>query len=93
MAACRVCAICDVISNVVNLSGHVPALLYVTDFRLVFILTAIYTSLVAQFRQAANQEAETDIATQRKNVQNQFRVDKSFDNWWRFRSDFVDLQS
>jgi len=75
MATCRVCAICDVISNVVNLSGHVPALLYVTDFRLVFILTAIYTSLVAQFRQAANQEAETDIHSGRM-----FRINSEWTN-------------
>ena len=75
MAACRVCAICDIISDMVNLSGHVPALLYVTDFRLVFILTAIYTSLVAQFRQAANQEAETDIHSERA-----FRINSEWTN-------------
>ena len=49
------------ILNVVNLSGHIPGILYTTDFRLVFILTAIYTSLVSQFRQAANSEAERDV--------------------------------
>ena len=41
--------------------GHVPIELYKTDFKLLFILIAIYTSLVAQLRQTANQEADGDV--------------------------------
>ena len=39
--------------------------LYTTDFRLLFVLTAIYTSLVTHFRQAGNQETEQDIVSGR----------------------------
>ena len=35
--------------------------LYTIDFKLLFILTAMYTSLITQFRQAANQEADDDV--------------------------------
>ena len=38
---------------------------YTTDFRLLFVLTAIYTSLVTHFRQAGNQETEQDIVSGR----------------------------
>ena len=48
-----------------TLKGYVPSNLYTTDFRLVFVLTAIYTSLVSQFRQAGIQEAEEDIVSGR----------------------------
>ena len=48
-----------------TLSGNVPSNLYTTDFRLLFVLTAIYTSLVTHFRQAGNQETEQDIVSGR----------------------------
>ena len=48
-----------------TLKGSVPSNLYTTDFRLVFVLTAIYTSLVTHFRQAGNQETEQDIISGR----------------------------
>ena len=44
-----------------TLKGYVPSNLYTTDFRLLFVLTAIYTSLVTNFRQAGNQETEEDV--------------------------------
>lgn len=43
--------------------GYIPDNLYTTDFRLLFILTAIYTSLVSEFRQSANQESDEDVAS------------------------------
>lgn len=48
-----------------TLKGYVPSNLYTTDFRLLFILTAIYTSLIANFRQAGNQEAQEDVVSGR----------------------------
>lgn len=71
----------------------IPANLYTTDFRLMFILTAIYTSLVSQFRQAGNKEAEVDIASGRL-----FRINSIWTNYsvsggmsdrilWNCRSD------
>ena len=41
--------------------GYIPNNLYTVDFKLLFILTAMYTSLITQFRQAANQEADDDV--------------------------------
>ena len=41
--------------------GYIPNNLYTIDFKLLFILTAMYTSLITQFRQAANQEADDDV--------------------------------
>ena len=41
--------------------GYIPDNLYTIDFKLLFILTAMYTSLITQFRQAANQEADDDV--------------------------------
>ena len=58
-----------------TLKGYVPSNLYTTDFRLLFILTAIYTSLVTQLRQAGNQEAEEDIVSGRL-----FRVNSMWTN-------------
>ena len=43
------------------LNDYIPENLYATDFKLLFILTAIYTSLIFQFRQTGNQEAEDDM--------------------------------
>lgn len=48
-----------------TLKGYIPSNLYTTDLRLMFILTAIYTSLVANFRQAGNQEAQEDVISGR----------------------------
>ena len=42
-------------------SGYIPNNLYIIDFKLLFILTAMYTSLVTEFRQAAGQEADDDV--------------------------------
>ena len=42
-------------------TGYIPNNLYTIDFKLLFILTAMYTSLITQFRQAANQEADDDV--------------------------------
>ena len=42
-------------------NGYIPENLYATDFKLLFILTAIYTSLIFQFRQTGNQEVEDDV--------------------------------
>lgn len=50
---------------VFTLKGYVPSNLYMTDFRLLFVLTAIYTSLITHFRQAGNQETEEDIVSGR----------------------------
>ena len=41
--------------------GYIPDNLYTIDFKLLFILTAMYTSLITQFRQVANQEADDDV--------------------------------
>ena len=41
--------------------GYIPDNLYAIDFKLLFILTAMYTSLITQFRQAADQEADEDV--------------------------------
>ena len=51
----------EAIKEVLSCAGHVPIALYKTDFKLIFILIAVYTSVVAQFRQTANQEADRDI--------------------------------
>ena len=45
--------------------GYIPNNLYTMDFKLLFILTAMYTSLITQFRQAANQEADGDVDSKR----------------------------
>ena len=42
-------------------NGYIPENLYATDFKLLFILTAIYTSLIFQFRQTGNEEAKDDM--------------------------------
>ena len=42
-------------------NGYIPNNLYTIDFKLLFILTAMYTSLVTQFRQAASQQADDDV--------------------------------
>ena len=41
--------------------GYIPNNIYTIDYKLLFILTAMYTSLVTQFRQAAHQEADDDV--------------------------------
>ena len=41
-------------------NDYIPDNLYATDFKLLFILTAIYTSLIFQFRQTGNEEAADD---------------------------------
>ena len=55
-------AFSSVISEILYIiSGYIPNNLYTIDFKLLFILTAMYTSLITQFRQAANQEADDDV--------------------------------
>ena len=49
--------------NIVTLGDHIPSAVYTTDVRLIFIVTAVYASLVAQFTQNANQETEGDISS------------------------------
>lgn len=51
--------------KVLYLSGRIPEVVYKTDFRLAFILTAIFTSLVSQFRKTANAEADLDLESGR----------------------------
>lgn len=47
-------------------TGYLPDNLYTTDFRLFFILSTIYTSLVLQFRQTGIREAEDDVDSGRR---------------------------
>ena len=42
-------------------NGYIPNNLYTIDFKLLFILTTMYTSLVTQFRQVASQQADDDV--------------------------------
>ena len=56
-------------------TGYLPDNLYTTDFRLFFILTAIYTSLVLQFRQTGIREAEDDVDSGRR-----FRINSDWTN-------------
>ena len=48
-----------------TLKGYIPPNLYTADLRLLFILTALYTSLIANFRQAGVQEAQEDVFSER----------------------------
>jgi len=63
------------LSNVVTLDDRIPSAIYSTDLRLLFIVTAVYTSLVGLFRQAANQEADEDV-----NSGMNFKVNSEFLN-------------
>ena len=74
MAGCKKCcfSFCKALKkiytfsqDVFTLSGHVPSGIYTTDIKYMFIFAAVYTSLVAQFRQTGNQEAEGDILSGR----------------------------
>jgi len=59
----------------VTLDDRIPSAIYSTDLRLLFIVTAVYTSLVGLFRQAANQEADEDV-----NSGMNFKVNSEFLN-------------
>ena len=59
----------------VTLGDHIPVAVYTTDIRLIFIVTAVYASLVAQLRQNASQETEGDIGSGMN-----FKVNAEFNN-------------
>ena len=78
-----------------TLKGYIPSNLYTADLRLLFILTALYTSLIANFRQAGVQEAQEDVFSERL-----FRINSIWTNHsisggvsdqilWNCRSDSV----
>ena len=46
-----------------RLLPEVPYLVYLTDIKVVFIMTTVYTSLVSQFRSSALSETERDISS------------------------------
>ena len=68
-------AVWDFVLNFLILGGRIPSALYTPDLRFIFILTAVYASLVAQFTQLANQETEGDINSDMK-----FKVNSEFIN-------------
>ena len=56
-------------------TGYLPDNLCTTDFRLIFILTTIYTSVALQFRQTGIREAEDDVDSGRR-----FRINSDWTN-------------
>lgn len=65
----------SVVFNWLTLGDNIPSDIYATDIRLAIIVTAIYVSLVTQFRQVGNQEAATDITSGMN-----FKINSEFTN-------------
>ena len=75
--------------NGLTIGNKIPSVIYKTDLQLMFVVAAVYATLVAQFQQVANQEATGDIGSGRN-----FKVNSDFTNHYfrrPVRSDFVEL--
>ena len=71
----RKAALLNGLLNGLTIGNNIPSVIYQTDLRLMFVVTAVYASLVSQFQHVANQEAAGDIGSDRN-----FKVNSEFTN-------------